>query len=129
MGWVERRSKGWRGVCLALAALALAIKVLIPQGFMVANQGGAFPLVICTGHGPAAERDDGKKGPAQKYSDAPCAFAGNITPPPPSAAAIPAEPYAAVAERLADDRAADLMPGRGLAAPPPQSHAPPSVSI
>ena len=59
------RHSGWRGAFLALAALALALQVLVPQGFMLSGAPGRTALVICTGHGPverAAVRAD-RQGP------------------------------------------------------------------
>ena len=129
---IRKRSGGWRSVCLTLAVLALARKVLVPQGFMVAVRGAPFPLVICTGHGPLTvtlDQHGDPKAPAHKTSDAPCAFAGNLTPTAPSDVAVLAEPYAMVADRLHGDHGVDLAPGRGLAAPPPPSHAPPVLSV
>ena len=128
---ISSRQGGWRGVFMTLAILALALKILVPQGFMVADRGALFPLVICTGHGPMLvlpEGHDPSKTP-EKKSDAPCAFAGSVTPPTPSLVAAIAEPYALPALRIAAIRSNDTAPGRGLAAPPPPSHAPPSLSI
>jgi hypothetical protein len=118
----------FRRLRLGLAVLALAavaLKVLIPSGFMVAQTRGSFPLVICTGHGPLnlSGRPDpihGKK----STSDAPCAFSGHVATTPPtsfvvSAAVGPAYLAPAI------DRRGDLAPGRGLAAPPPPSQGPP----
>ncbi len=108
-----------------LALAALALKVLIPSGFMVAQTGGAFPLVICTGHGPldlSGQTDPlhGKK----SSSDAPCAFSGHAaTTPPPSLLIAAAVGLVYLAPAI--DRRGDLVPGRGLAAPPPPSHGPP----
>ena len=117
---------------MALTALALALKVLVPQGFMLSERGPGIPLVICTGHGPLMLSDDGhggSKNPAQKKSDAPCTGAGNVTPVAPSTLAAVSEPIVLVVDRLPGSVALDLIPGRGLAAPPPPSHAPPAVSI
>ncbi|HEX4712718.1 hypothetical protein [Phenylobacterium sp.] len=125
-------SAAWRSVALALVALSLAVKVLVPAGFMVAADGGTPGLVICTGHGPvtlAALGEGPSKAPAQKKSDAPCAFAGSTTPPTPSLVAAIAEPYAQPPLRIAAIRSSHVAPGRGLAAPPPPSHAPPIFSI
>jgi hypothetical protein len=132
MGWERNQSQGWRSVCLTLTILALVLKVLVPQGFMLSERGPGFPLVICTGHGPLTLIDDGHgvpKNPAQKKSDAPCTGAGNVTPVTPSALSTASEPVVLVADRLHSDLAFDLIPGRGLAAPPPQSHGPPAISI
>jgi len=132
MGRDRARSDGMRSVFLTLALLALVLKVLVPQGFMVSNKGEGFPLVICTGHGVqtvAAANHDGSKAPLQKKSDVPCAFAGGVTPPAPSHLAVLSEPYAAQADRIGAVRLRDLIPGRGLAAPPPPSQGPPTASI
>ncbi len=49
----RRRLRGWSFVVLALTALALAPRVLIPQGYM--PSGGGFALVVCPdGLSPAA---------------------------------------------------------------------------
>ncbi len=132
MGLDRARSDGLRGVFLTLAVLALVLKVLVPQGYMVSNKGDGFPLVICTGHGVqtvAGANHDGSKAPLQKKTDAPCAFAGGVTPPAPSQLAVLSEPYATQADRIVDLRPRDLTPGRGLAAPPPPSQGPPTASI
>lgn len=113
---------------MTLAVLALALKVLAPPGFMVAHNDGAFPLVICTGHGPLIIADHGdKKAPAKKATDAPCAFAGAATPPPPPVAAGLPEPLTIVVAQVVGAQLDDQAPGRGLAAPPPRSHAPPEL--
>ena len=116
----------WRSVSLALVVFALAIKVLVPPGFMVAADSHAFPLVICTGHGPLILDGHGdQKAPSHKTSDAPCAFAGSGTPPTPTVTATVAEPVAISVDPAIGGQSPDQTPGRGLAAPPPQSHAPP----
>jgi hypothetical protein len=126
MGLTGGRAGFWRGVSLTLVVFTLAMKVLVPPGFMVATNAGAFPLVICTGHGPLILGDHSdQKAPSHKTSDAPCAFAGSATPPPPSIVASIAEPLAIAIDKVVGVQSADQAPGRGLAAPPPQSHAPP----
>jgi hypothetical protein len=112
------------GVVL-LALLAVALKVAIPPGFMIAQTGGSFPLVICTGHGPLVlsgqtHSDHGKK----STSDAPCAFSGHVATPPPASVVVSAA-VGLVYLAPAIDRRGDLVPGRGLAAPPPPSQGPP----
>ena len=115
--------------------LAVALKVLVPAGFMVASpsaSSSSFPLVLCTGHGAVTvEAADlaqgGKKAPAEKPAhDAPCAFAGH------AAAASPPVPYPVEAVAFARTPAPqpqmlrrDLAPGRGLAAPPLPARGPP----
>jgi len=121
------RTGGWpRGVMIALAVLAIAVKVWIPQGYMAPAEAGAgFPLVICTDHGLITLDD--KPAPAGKsHSDAPCAFSGNLAPtPPPLAALIRFETW--VPTRTAVRTPGDLAPGRGLAAPPPPAIGPPRL--
>ena len=118
-----------RGWFVTLAALALTIQLLVPQGYMVSTDQGSPGLVICTGHGPLRLYDHHRApGKAPKSSDAPCAFAGHgtATAPPPAASPV-AVSFEYVQRPLA--RTFDLAPGRGLAAPPPPSHAPPSTLI
>ena len=126
MGLAGGKSGFWRSVSLTLVIFALAMKVLVPPGFMVASDTRTFPLVICTGHGPLVlGRHGDQKGPAHKTSDAPCPFAGSSTPPTPTLTATFAEPLETRVEQIVGVKSADQAPGRGLAAPPPQSHAPP----
>jgi hypothetical protein len=125
---------GWRAGGMLLLALALAVRLAAPSGWMLAPGDGQAPphLVICTGHGPLdlAVLDHGKPGhPADRSGDHPCVFAGHPTPTPPSplAALLPAVSFtivAAPAVRLADQR-----PGRGLAAPPPPAVGPPTSLV
>jgi len=114
-----------------MAALAaMILHALLPAGWMPARGG---QLVICTGQGAAVAADrfsaldpgDASKSPPQSKQDHPCAFAGH------SAGAVPALPGDS-AGKLAWIPFADALPvtrliapGRGLAAPPPPSHAPP----
>jgi hypothetical protein len=125
-----------RGVALTLILLALVLKVVVPPGFMVADPGASFPITICTGHGPlvldpgdtrAPNAPTHNKGPTHKM-DTPCTGAGNITPPAPPLVAGLAEPYVGVAQPPGAGPNFAVAPGRGLAAPPPPSHAPPAFS-
>jgi hypothetical protein len=115
-----------RGAFIALAFLALVLKVAAPPGFMFdAKADGRLGLVICTGHGPLKLDDRGGKAPAQKSrSDAPCAFAGNVAPPEPKAFALQG-PRVAFVAAIAPQSRPDQAPGRGLAAPPPPAVGPP----
>jgi hypothetical protein len=118
-----------RGLAAGLAMLALVVQVLVPQGFMVARQGDRPAIVICTGHGPVLSRDDlgGHPGKAPKSRpDAVCGFAGHGA----GVTAAGLFAFAAPAPWSAPDPVAsnaDLAPGRGLAAPPPPSQAPPPI--
>jgi len=122
---------------MLLLALAVAIRLAAPSGWMLApgDGHGAPRLVICTGHGPAEMAlagvgHPGKSGDASdKQGDHVCLFAGHAapTPPPLIAALVPASSVAFI--EAAPSRLADQQPGRGLAAPPPPSLAPPAASI
>lgn len=125
---------------LLLAMLAIAVKVLIPAGYMLSAQvgpGGSPTMVICTGHGefvvavdangkPSAP-DPSKPGDGKsKAGDHPCTFASASV-----AHAAPAA-FAIVAPiRLAwlppPPRLTTQRPGLGLAAPPPYTTGPPSI--
>jgi hypothetical protein len=128
----------FRGGFVALAMLALALKVLVPAGFMTASEprnGLPFALVLCTGQGPmVVEPGDAlghhDKTPADKPAhDAPCPFASQgAAAPPPSALAI--AKIAFIAYRpVVPARVIHLAPGRGLAAPPLPARGPPSLLI
>jgi hypothetical protein len=122
-----KRWKGWRGVALALTVLALAAKVLVPPGFMAAGPGAPFPITICTGHGPLVlSQGDGKASnlPAHKLAS-PCSGADNITPTAASLAAAATNPFFWTLLSPGAGPTDDVAPGRGLAAPPPPSQAPP----
>jgi len=113
---------------LTLAVLALMLKVLMPSGFMLAEPGHGTLIAICTGHGPltVALDDYGKsKAPVQKKADAPCVGAGNVSPPSPSGVAAVAEAVIYAPPAAPRAPSFDLLPGRGLAAPPPPSQGPP----
>jgi len=92
---------------------------------MVAETRGSFPLVICTGHGPLDL--SGKSDPIhgkKSTTDAPCAFSGHVANTPPASFVVSAG-VGLVYLAPAMDRWGDLVPGRGLAAPPPPSQGPP----
>jgi hypothetical protein len=121
------------GGCVAacLAALALFLLVAVPPGVMVEPSDGGPRIVVCTGHGPllvgSPESSKPGKAPKQPQSGV-CAFAGHG-----GSGAIPSvfaptpACFARVARAAITER--DLAPGRGLAAPPPPSHAPPRLTI
>jgi len=132
MGKMRRRRQAGGGTRLwavGLAMLALVVQALAPPGLMVARQGESATIVLCTGHGPVLARSDltGHPGaPSKSRPDAPCAFAGHGVAAGPTLAApgarrlTPTSPPPVLA-RL------DVVPGRGLAAPPPPSQGPPTL--
>jgi hypothetical protein len=112
---------------MALAIAALAVKVLVPQGFMAPEHAGAgaFPLVICTAEGRVTLDTGDKHAPAPKpKSDSPCAFAGNLAPPPPPLVAFAGFDRWNRAPAVVS-ASPEQTPGRGLAAPPPPAIGPP----
>lgn len=128
----------WRHVLLTLATLAVALKVLIPAGFMAGQptNGLPFALVLCTGQGAIVvqpgERlpSHGDDAPAsQADNGGPCLFAGHA-----AAAAPPALADLGVVEFVAyafHPRviSRDLAPGRGLTGPPLPARGPPAQLI
>ena len=128
MGGLPTRKSGLGAV---LAMLALVLQICVPGGFMVSRQDGAPTLVVCTGHGAlvAVADDHGRpaKAPAT-HDNAVCAFAGH------GVAMLDGAPPVLVAASFSFSpetvaTPADRAPGRGLAAPPPPSQAPPLRTI
>lgn len=62
-GRFSGRRGEWRQAALVFAIFAVALRILFPPGFMVANSVGAspYPVVICTGAGPAVLAPDGEQ--------------------------------------------------------------------
>lgn len=125
MGTHRRSFATLRGGLFGLALLALALKVLCPPGVMVAETRGPTPFVICTGHGPLdLSRSSDHPHGGKASLDAPCVFSGGASAAPPTAPLVPSSTaYVYSPARIGGS--ADLVPGRGLAAPPPPSHGPP----
>ncbi len=116
-----------RRLLTPLLVLVLALRTLVPAGFMLASVGGEMTMVICTGHGPQMITldADGKPAPAKSHhSDSslcPYASTGAITVG--DSALVPLAlqvRYAAVAYRITRDlfRAA-AQPGATSARGPP----------
>ncbi len=120
-----------QGAALLAMLLALLVNVLTPPGFMPGEKPGE-PLVVCTGHGPmrmdkvADERRD-LPTPAHHHGQI-CAFADHgLAPSPPQTLGSISQPLPG--ERVADQAIRWMIPGIGLAAPPPPSHAPPLLLL
>lgn len=128
-----------RAACIVLAALAMALKVLIPAGFMTAPRTNdlPFPLVLCTGQGamvvapgqalPGSE----EPGPDERQAhDSPCAFAGHgLAAPAPNLLDAGRIEFIAYDIEIPSNYGSRLAPGRGLAAPPPPARGPPGLLI
>jgi len=130
-----------RTIALAILACALALRLLIPAGWMPIADAQGMHLVLCSGSGPLepatshampammgmhhgghAQHDHHHHG----MPDHPCAFAGLGL-----AMAEPVLPLLALApialETLVAPMPAAVSIGRGLAAPPPPPTGPPTL--
>jgi hypothetical protein len=118
----------WRGAFLALTMIAVAMRIVVPPGFM-AGAGAGPPLVICTGHGPLRLSVDplghARAPRGGERADAPCLFAAMAAAPPP---ALPMVGPAVVSAAPASQGAAreSLVAGPTLSAAPPPARAPPA---
>jgi len=123
-----------------LSVCAIAVRVLIPAGYMVAptpGQDGVPAIVICTAQGAkavsvyggsAVQNDQGAPKPADGKAspDHGCVFAGAFTPlPVPGLTLVRAEGFAVTSQ--IDLTVAHQRPGLGLAAPPPFKTGPPAI--
>lgn len=119
--------------------LAVALKVLVPPGFMTAGPTNDLPfaLVMCTGHGamviqpgaPLPGDGDQHRAPASKAHDSPCVFAGNgLGAPPPALSDAGKIEFVAYAYR-AQPPVSHIAPGLGLTGPPLPARGPPSLLI
>jgi len=130
------RRMGWR--LGAFALMALFVRALVPDGYMLAQAetatGRYLTLELCDAHGAKpqlldldtgeivdAPIDDGGGSEPQP----PCVFAGFASMGAPPAVGVQLIEFAFAGEiDFAEVR--DLMPGRGIAAPPPPPTGPPS---
>lgn len=76
---VRHLAHSWHRLTLALAVCALAVRLIVPAGFM--PDAKHFALVLCTGHGPVAatmtmSHDTPSHSDAGDKSDQPCGFGG-----------------------------------------------------
>jgi hypothetical protein len=114
-----------------VAAVALVVQLAVPPGFMVSAIAGGPAIVICTGSGPLFVHPEHRGQPGKtpnSKSNAICAFAGHgATPVAPSTQSFAREVFETFVP--ASGMGVDLAPGRGLAAPPPPSQGPPTLSL
>jgi len=126
---IDRR---WRGMGVLLVALALAVRLAAPTGWMLASSDTGPRLVICTGHGAMALDTDPAKAPTNrpdKSNDHVCVFAGAHAAPTPLALVAAISTPVDLAAEPPVVAPTDQRPGQGLAAPPPPSHGPPASPI
>ena len=132
----------------ALIAAALLLKALVPAGWMPVFDNGNVMLRLCGGWAPAPAKDPAIQShlamtmdhevtasPAhhdqddeeRQSSDQPCSFAaGALSWTAPDA--LPAAVLSLLRTAIVAAFPSTLAPGRGLAAPPPPSTGPPSLS-
>ncbi len=136
MDSLRSRPGGGRTIALALLACALALRLLVPSGWMPVVDATGLHLTLCSGSGPleAPAPHPAMAGMAHHHHDHhdhggpdhPCAFAGLGL-----ALAEPLLPAIALsvlsAEAQPDRRPTLLTIGRGLAAPPPPATGPPTL--
>ena len=123
---IARETSWLRRTLLVLAFAALALRMAVPAGFM---PGAGGSLVICPGSGPMAmsAHHGGSEHSPTGSGDHPCPFAAIAAPADiraPESVPLLAPRIVATALPARDHEA---VPGRGLAAPPPPSQAPPST--
>jgi hypothetical protein len=71
-----------------VCAAALALRLLVPAGYMVSGEGGRIAVTLCPGTAPVPAATmtamhhamPGHDAPKQDHADAPCAFAGLAVP-------------------------------------------------
>lgn len=88
MNRLRRLAFSNRVFACALIALALAMKLALPAGFMPVMSGGQIVVAMCAGSGPMTMAiaipglKQGKSESSGEHdkADAPCAFAGNSAP-------------------------------------------------
>ena len=121
----------FRNLAAALIVLALAVRIVLPAGFMPSSERG-FALTICTGMDTQTvwmdksgklHKEDPAKGKSVEHQ--PCAFAGAAMAgdAPTEATFIAMSPVATAVSVFA---MREISVGRGLAAPPPPAIGPPS---
>jgi len=127
----------YRGIAIVLLVCALAMRMLVPSGFMIAPGAHGATLVLCPGQGavPAAmphhmampSHDMGKHGgDHQDKADHPCAFASAGAAADLVSMVHPAAPTTR-AEFAPTSFGVSAQPGLGLAAPPPPKTGPPAL--
>ena len=143
MGRPSKHSKAWTSWALALTVMAMAMRVAIPGGYMVAApeaNRGLPQMVICTGQGAMAVAVDAEGHlvktslkPASKPAhqdkdrpDHPCAFSGTAAAAQTSSLALPLA-QVRFSQDIPLPLASAQRPGLGLAAPPPWTTGPPSI--
>jgi hypothetical protein len=137
MAWKLKSAKAG----LVLTMLAVLIRVLVPVGFMVATpvnaKAGTIAIVLCTAQGQvtafmdadgqivAADNQSPGHDNENQSSGGDCVFAGGTYSPLTPSIGDLSLAFAVAHDALQSARVSDLVPGRGLAAPPPPATASP----
>lgn len=126
---------GWR--LGAFALMALLVRALVPAGYMLAEaetaSGRYLTLELCDAHDgrpklvdlDTGEIIDAPEDGKSSTSQSPCVCGAFASMAPPVSAVEPIE--FTTAGQVDFNEIRDLMPGRGIAAPPPPSTGPPSI--
>ncbi len=127
----------WRQVCLTLVLCAVALRVMIPAGFMVdrLNNDLPFALVLCTGEGALvvepgqALPDHRDPDDTAKVDHTPCVFAGHgLALDPPERFDVQPTEFAQYSGVLSKTTNFGVSPGRGRPAPPLPARGPPDLT-
>jgi len=110
----------------------LTASLLLPRGYMpVQTADGLLRITLCTGHGPVETAiaipmdDSGDRDHTDDRNDQSCAFAGSSAPFNLADDSRAVSPLVWTTESSHDPKIFGSAPGRGMAAPPPPSQAPP----
>ncbi len=118
---------------LAFIILSLAIRMVVPAGWMPSLADGRATITLCTSAGMVEAWVDAdgkihKESPAKKGAgDRPCAFAGLNAAADTPALDVASLPLPFAPQRLYNNKATAVAIGLGLAAPPPPATAPPAL--
>jgi hypothetical protein len=118
---------------LALAIFVLAVRMIVPAGWMPSFAQGRATIMLCTGAGMVEAWVDAdgkihKQSPAKKGAgDQPCAFAGLNAAADAPALDVALLPLPFAPQMQQNNAATAVAVGLGLAAPPPPATAPPAL--
>ncbi|MFZ5701329.1 hypothetical protein [Sphingomonas sp. SRS2] len=124
-----------RGTFVLLILCVFATRMLVPPGFMPTQGVSGFVVTLCTGFGPVRttmllpmeKQEAGHEDHKPASHETPCAYATNGTPFDQSVGFALAKAPLRYALSLGSPFISIGAPGRGMAAPPPPSQAPPSA--
>ena len=130
---MKRMSRPNRNWLIAFIVLALAVRMVVPAGWMPTFADGRATITLCTSAGMVEAWVDAdgkihKESPAKKGAgDQPCAFAGLGAPADSPAFEIASLALPFAPQLIHNNKATAVAIGLGLAAPPPPATAPPTL--